>query len=144
MNQDDRKSIRSTDRRELVVSAAPLAPKWLDAARTPPVPPRNSGVTPTFVLQVLARWWHWVLPAGLLLGGAGAAIGWLTFQPTFVAEAWVRIEDRRPYVAFPTQEESTRFVQTQVEMLRSPVVVTQCLTQPEIAQLPELKNELDP
>ena len=84
------------------------------------------------------------LPLALLLGGAGAATAWLTFKPTFVAEAWVRIEDRRPYVAFPSQDESRRFVQTQVEMIRSPVVVSQCLSQPEIAQLPELKNELDP
>ena len=56
----------------------------------------------------------------------------------------VRIEDRRPYVAFPTQEESKRFEKTQVEMIRSPVILGQCLRQPEIAQLPEVRSKLDP
>lgn len=106
--------------------------------------PAGGGVTPAFVWQVVARWWTLVLPAGLILGAGGAAIAWLTFKPSFVAEAWLRIEDRRPFVAFPSAEESKRFVETQLELLRSPVVTNNCLSRPEIAQLPELKAEESP
>jgi len=128
----------SMDRRSLVpVRTINEAPRLLR-----PAPPQvaSNGITVGFVWQVFARWWTVVLPAGLLLGAGGAAVAWLTFQPTFVAEAWLRIEDRRPYVAFPSAEESKRFVETQVELIRSPIVLTGCLSRPEIAQLAELKT----
>ena len=95
-------------------------------------------------MQAIARWWTVALPTALVLSVTGAVISWLTFEPSFEAEAWLRIADHRPYVAFPTEEDSKRFAQTQVETIRSPVVLGRCLSQPEIAQLPELKAQLDP
>ena len=115
----------------------------MDPARLAP-PPSNGRITPAFVLRVLARWYTVRLPAALILAGAGAVAAWFAFEPKYEAEAWIRIEDRRPYVAFPSEEESKRFEKTQVETIRSPVVLSQCLSQPEIAQLPEFKAELDP
>jgi capsular exopolysaccharide synthesis family protein len=104
----------------------------------------SSGINAAFLLQAVLRWWPIALPAGLVLAVVGTAAGWLLFTPTFRAEAWLRIEDRRPYVAFPTQEESKRFVQTQVELLRSPVIIAECLSRPDVAQLPELQQVEDP
>ncbi|MBI2826664.1 MAG: polysaccharide biosynthesis tyrosine autokinase [Planctomycetia bacterium] len=125
-------------------AAAPLALRGQRPAL--PLAERNASLTPAFVLQALARWWKIALPAGMILGASAAMVAWLTFRPSFSAEAWLRIEDRRPFVAFPTQmqDESKRFVQTQVELIRSPVVVGDCLSRAEIAQLPELKDASDP
>ena len=69
---------------------------------------------------------------------------WLSFEPHFRGRGLARIADHRPYVAFPTEEDSKRFALTQVETIRSPVVLSRCLSQPEIAQLPELKEQPDP
>jgi succinoglycan biosynthesis transport protein ExoP len=134
---------RTSDERRLVSSTPGLLRRSLEPGGNPFAPPKP-GITPGFILQSLARWWPWALPAALVLSAIAAAIAWLTFEPTFEAESWIRIEDRRPFVAFPSQDESKRFVQTQVETIRSPIVLGQCLSQPEIAQLPELKAELDP
>ena len=129
-------------RHDLALPAKALPGRFADAARMPP--PSGGGITPSFVLQSLARWWPIALPAAAVLGGTAALIAWLVFKPTFEAESWIRIEDRRPYVAFPSQEESKRFVQTQVETIRSPVILGQCLKLSDIAQLPEVKAEIDP
>jgi len=136
------KNTPPSTRHELALPAKAAPARSLDARFAPP--PSGGGITPAFVLQSLARWWPWALPTALVLSGAAAVIAWLVFKPTFEAESWIRIEDRRPYVAFPSQEESKRFVQTQVETIRSPVILGQCLKLPDIAQLPEVKAEIDP
>ncbi|HEY4309128.1 MAG TPA: polysaccharide biosynthesis tyrosine autokinase [Pirellulales bacterium] len=131
------------DRRELVPVGTPRATARRESARFSP-PPSNGRITPAFILWVLSRWFAVAAPVALILGGAGAVVSWMAFKPKFEAEAWIRIEDRRPYVAFPSQEESKRFEKTQVETIRSPIVLSKCFSQPDIAQLPELKAELDP
>jgi polysaccharide biosynthesis transport protein len=57
------------------------------------------------------------------------------------------IESEAPYIAFeerPGMSNADRFVQTQVELLRSPVVLLPVLSLPEIASLSELHDVIDP
>ncbi len=96
------------------------------------------------VLDSLRHWWWLAFPAGLACAAALGAVVWIVFKPTYQAAAWLQIEDRRPYVAFPTFEsESKLFAETQVELIRSPLVLSRVLSQPEIARLPEVRAAAD-
>ncbi len=101
-----------------------------------------------FVLNGLRRCWKWALPLGLLLGFGSAAAVYLTFNPSYEAVAWLKIEARPQYIAFETNPEdrdsSRIFVQTQIELLRSPLVLGPVITEPEIARMPEIATRSDP
>ncbi|MHB8974108.1 MAG: polysaccharide biosynthesis tyrosine autokinase [Pirellulaceae bacterium] len=103
----------------------------------------NSAISVSFVLGVARQWWKIAMPLGLLLAGLGATAMWWSFEPRYEASAWLRIEDRRPYIAFPTRDESQRFVSTQVELMRSPLVIGPVVSNSEVAQTPELLKQKD-
>lgn len=116
----------------------------------PPAPetPREQGHVEVFV-TVLRRWWGLALPLGLVLGGLAAAGAYLLFPPLYQAKALVRISEVRPYIAFPEDNwrntsEMTRYVRSQVELIRSSLVLGQVVTNPEIARLPEITELEEP
>ena len=71
---------------------------------------------------------------------AGGSVYW-AFEPVYRAEAWLRIESRAPYIAFPDGNGSRAFVETQVAMIKSPLVLGPVVSQPEIAHLPEVQEQ---
>ena len=113
-----------------------------------PIRQAQQGVTPQFVLHVLRTWWKIATPTGLLLAGIAVGIVWWTFEPQYAATTWLRIKSQQPWLAFaPSQSEQTagdRFVETQFEMIRSPLVLAPVISQPEAAKVPELQGEGDP
>jgi polysaccharide biosynthesis transport protein len=62
--------------------------------------------------------------------------------------AWLRIESSPQYIAFETRSSDTAtnqmFVQTQIELLRSPLVLGPMLSDPDIARMPEIADRSDP
>ena len=71
------------------------------------------------------------------------------FEPQYRAAAWLQIKSEQPFVAFPDdkpvdRETARKFLYTQIELLRSPLIIGRALSQPEIAQLPELRRQRDP
>ncbi len=105
----------------------------------------DQALSARFVLTALRRWWKAALPAALLLAAAGGTIVYLLFEPVYEAAAWFQIEERTPYLAFETKDDtrSKMFFQTQIEIIRSPLVLGPVVKQPEIARLPELARESD-
>ncbi len=101
-------------------------------------------ITAQFVLHALRQWWKLALPCGLLLAGTAALVVYVVFRPVYQAAAWIKIDDSRPYVAFHLPDDSRRFAQTQMELMRSPLVLGPVVSQPEIARLTELKNREAP
>ena len=65
--------------------------------------------------------------------------------PQYEAAAWLRIEEKTPYLAFELRNDdrSRAFFQTQVELIRSPLVLGLAVKRPEIADLPELADRAD-
>ena len=106
----------------------------------------ESRLTPALVLQAMRQWWKAALPAALLLIVAGSAFVLLTFEPQYEAVAWLRIDERPTYVAFETRNEErwTYFVNTQRELLHSPLVLLPVVRQADVAALPELQGQVDP
>lgn len=112
-------------------------------ARVPFQP--EEGLTARFVLTALRRWWKIALPVALLLAAAGGTIVYLLFEPVYEASAWFRIEERTPYLAFESKDEgrSKLFFQTQIETIRSPLVLGPVVKRSEIAQVPEIAPQTD-
>jgi capsular exopolysaccharide synthesis family protein len=81
------------------------------------------------VFHTLRPWWRLALPVGLLLAFGIAGSIWFAFGPAYRAEAWLRIEERAPFIAFPQEVDSRSFVATQVQLIRSPLVLGPALAQ---------------
>jgi len=96
------------------------------------------------VLTTIQRWWKIALPIALVLAVVSAGTVWYLFEPVYRASAWVQIEDDTPYIAFESREESGRFVQTQIELFRSPLVIGPVVSQQEVARLSEIREMDDP
>ncbi len=99
-----------------------------------------------FAINVIRRWWLIAFPLGLLLAVGGSAAVWLLFEPQYEAAAWLKIDERVPYLAFEDKAEETRskaFFQTQIEMIRSPLVLGSVVQRPDIARLPDLQRSSD-
>jgi len=100
----------------------------------------------SFALNVIRRWWLIAVPLGILLATAGAAVVWLLFERQYEAAAWLKIEEKAPYLAFENKGDETRskaFFQTQIELIRSPLVLGSVVQRPQIAQLPEIQQKAD-
>jgi polysaccharide biosynthesis transport protein len=97
-----------------------------------------------FVLGVARRWWRVILPCGLLLSALGAAVVYVTFRPMYRAEAWLRISSNAPFLAFQSQEDPNRFLESQMALMRSPLVIGPVVAKSEIAQLPEIQKQDSP
>jgi len=110
-----------------------------NSAQTP-----DNGMSPALILTAIQRWWKIALPVALVLAIVSCAVVWYTFEPVYRAAAWVQIEDNTPYIAFESDEESKRFVQTQIELFRSPLVIGPVVSQQEVARLPEIREMDNP
>lgn len=105
------------------------------------------GLTPLFVLRVFANWWKWVVPLGLVLSVAAGAAVWLLHVPKFESFAIIQIEAETPFVAFEVgkfSKDSERYIQTQIELLKGPVVLNPVLNRPEVASIAGIKSAIDP
>jgi capsular exopolysaccharide synthesis family protein len=91
----------------------------------------------------VGRWWLVAIPLGLLLALAAASAVYFTFQPQYTASIWLRIHSRAPYIVFQSEQDSYQFVQNQTQLIRSRLVLSELLSDPAIANLPELQNVAD-
>ncbi len=95
--------------------------------------------SPHSLLLTLQRWWKLIVPLGTVLAGVAAAILIWQFEPSYVAETIVKIEDQTPYIAFPDGDpegNSKTFVATQIELMRSDVVLGPIAADDEIVENP--------
>jgi polysaccharide biosynthesis transport protein len=96
----------------------------------------NHGQTPTFgisdLLLVLRRWWWKCTLVGVVLAAATGAVVWATFTPVYEAIAWLEIKARPTFIAFEQTDTSGAFAETQLQTIKSPVVLTQVAADPEI------------
>jgi capsular exopolysaccharide synthesis family protein len=103
----------------------------------------GTGITPGFLWFVLRRWFKFALPLGILLTSLGVTGVMLSFKREYRSEAWVQISKHRPIVAFKIDESSADFVETQKQLLRSPPVLANVLSRPEVARLPDIQKAKD-
>lgn len=97
---------------------------------------------PQTILIALRYWWKVVIPLGILLGvGAGAAM-FYSSKPVYTAAYWLIIRER-PHVML-TQEAPTdmrKFVENQLELIKSPRVIDEVVGIAAVASTPELRSQ---
>lgn len=109
-------------------------------------PNGDHAITPGKILDAIRCSWKFTLPAGLALAAVAIAVLCLTFKPSYEATAWVRIEEQKPFLAYESREgeQSRGFVQTQVELFRTPMILSPVVARPDIAGISEIAKKSDP
>ncbi|MEO2048793.1 MAG: polysaccharide biosynthesis tyrosine autokinase [Pirellulales bacterium] len=110
---------------------------------------QDADLGPAFVLWVLRQWWKITIPTGLVLAGVTAVVIMYFYVPEYRASALIDIEQTVPFIAFDKGKVSgprgnVQYIQTQIELLRSAVVLSPVLSKPEIAKLEEFREQVDP
>ena len=93
------------------------------------------------VFIALRCWWKIALPLGLLAAAAAGSAVYYLFEPTYTASAWVLIGDRARQIMPAQPDDSQRFVENQIELMKSPFLLTPVATQSEIRSAPEIAGE---
>ena len=103
----------------------------------------TSAINPKMVLQTLARWWHVVIPLGLVLAGTAAVLVYVGYVPEY--EARVILQIRPPQnLVFRSRSDTKSYVDDQVAFLRSDVVLEPVLSKVDVAKVEELAKAKDP
>ncbi|MEK6237790.1 MAG: hypothetical protein N2C14_24025, partial [Planctomycetales bacterium] len=114
------------------------------AAALPRQADHGSSMSFDFLWRAFARWAKITVPLSLLATGIAAAAVWLTFEPVYRAGAWFRISNP-VMLAFDLGQENKGFVNTQLALVRSPLVIGRVFEQqPEIAGAPEILRQERP
>lgn len=106
--------------------------------------PAGPSISMQDVVAGLRQWWRWCVLGGVLLAAASGGAIFATFKPTYVATAILTIEDRAPFIVFDQKAQSRTFSQTQLELIRSSVVLRRVASEAKIAALPESQQSEDP
>jgi receptor protein-tyrosine kinase len=96
------------------------------------------------VFAAFRCWWKIVVPTSIVLG-CGAAIALIYFhKPQYTADAWLMIREHQPVVLTAASfADSKKFIQNQIEIIRSPKLLGPLASKPEIVATPEFVRELD-
>lgn len=78
-------------------------------------------------------------PLGVVLAALTCGAAWYLNEPNYRSLATLHIVDKLPFLAFPTQDSSVDFAQTQIELLKGPFIIGRAIESAELAQLPELR-----
>ena len=105
-------------------------------------------ITPRLIWKTIRLWSRVAGPIALLLTALSVIAVWHFVKPKYRASAWIHIEDLAPYVVKPTEfyseRMSMRFVETQIELIRSPLVLAPVVSKPEVLAVAELRDQDNP
>ena len=99
------------------------------------------GLELQMVLGAVRYWWKIAAPLALVL--AVIAVGLVVYlaKPQYTASSWLIIREKPEYLLNPhVMEDPRKFVQNQMELMRSPPVIDPVANQPEISAAPELSG----
>lgn len=115
-----------------------IAPRKTNA--TTPGPEENASQFRIQTIFIALRcWWKLAAPLGLLLALGAAAGLYYYSKPVYTAATWLIIREQ-PHVLLKneTQGDQRRFVENQLELLRSPRVIDQVIGIAGVASTPEI------
>lgn len=106
----------------------------------------QGGFTPYFLWCVFARWWKVVVPSAAICAAIAAGAVLYFHVQKYRATAIMMIEGTTPFIAYNTSTNAgaaNQFVQTQIELLRSPMVLEKTANHPSVSGLQELQSSVD-
>ena len=101
----------------------------------------SAKITPQILIFLiftgLKRHWKWALPTGLIMGTVVAGILFFVFPVKYEATAWIQVQPNKPYYIFDEkqQRDYTSFVNTQLALMRSPLIIEKALENPALATM---------
>lgn len=91
------------------------------------------------IITALRCWWFVTVPLGLLLGIVAGVTTFFLVPLTYTASAWIIVREKPSQLLTPfSAEDPQKFVQNQLELLRSPMVIQPVSALPEVKRTPEL------
>src|SRR5262245_24488258 len=77
------------------------------------------------IVQIALRcWWKIAVPIGLVLAVSAMAATIKLVKPRYTASAWIEIRERPEAMLLSASgEDARKYVQNQVELIRSPLIV---------------------
>lgn len=95
------------------------------------------------VVVALRCWWKVATPVALLLAIAAGFAVYFLHKPKYTADAWLLIKDKPDVILREVASDSQRFIQNQMEIIRSPRLLGPLASDPKIVSTPELRKEVD-
>src|SRR5438874_2205345 len=95
------------------------------------------------VVVALRCWWKVMTPVALLCALVAGGITYLLHTPKYTSEAWLLIKDKPDVILRQIETGPQRFIQNQLEIIRSPRLLGPLASNPEIVDTPELRDEQD-
>jgi capsular exopolysaccharide synthesis family protein len=128
-----------------LISVRPAKP--VPRSARPNMEEEDQLITPRLFLRAIVHWWWIAGPSALVLAVLASAVIWYLFKPVYRASVVIRVAKTPPRFVVELNkapEDSEEFVQTQIELIRSRLVLGPVLGRPEIAPLPEVAEIEDP
>lgn len=124
---------------------APVQPQMLPPAYGN-VDPLAGGIDYKRVWHAFRRRWLPAIVLGGLLAAAAAIPTWLFLPRGYEAVAWLRVRDKSGMLSTGGRDsaEYESYRKTQVQLIKSPFVLTSALRRPGVADLPTIREEEDP
>jgi capsular exopolysaccharide synthesis family protein len=94
------------------------------------------------VFDFLRRSWRIATPAGLVLAAIACAAIYFTFVPKYRATAWLKIKPWTGGIVSNLPQDGG-WLETQLQLMQSPLVLDPVLAQPQVARLEEVKKRGD-
>ncbi|HEY2250828.1 MAG TPA: hypothetical protein VGH74_07190, partial [Planctomycetaceae bacterium] len=144
------------DSTELALAESRAAPSTLlvksgawPPSRIPPTVPGGLTPAPTTraLLSALRRRWHVAIGLGAILALLSAGAAWYLIPARYTASTELRISSVPERVVFTTVEERATFTtykQSQMRMMKTPLVLGAALRDPEVANLSIVRAKEDP
>ena len=128
----------------------PQGPQTYARNKVPMIDPIESAkLTPQIMILLLLsgleRHWRWSLPLGLVLGLIAAGSLYLAFPLQHEATAAIQIRSAKPRILEEARQGggNDNFVQTQLALMRSNVVITKALEDGNVAKLGVITKQKD-
>jgi len=87
--------------------------------------------------------WKGILLTVLLLAVSLGAVAYFLRKPTYTSEAWLLIKEKPDVILKSLDLDSKQFTTTQLEVIRSPLLLSPLTQKPAILATPELQHESD-
>ena len=120
------------------LGAPMMAPVWQE--------PSASGLNLTKLMHSFRRRWMLALFMGLLLGGPAALATWLILPKQFEVQAVLQFRNVDDFLGdkgFVNHEEIKHWRESQLYMMKSPLMLTATLREPKVANLSLIREEDD-
>lgn len=98
------------------------------------------------IWHAFRRRWPAAVTLGLLLATGAAAVSWIFFPRSYEAAVWLRVRDKSGMLSGGIRDnaEYEAYRKTQLQLVKSPFVLTSALRRPGIADLPTVREQIDP